>query len=122
MNLKTKQGYPSPKRPILRTIILLTCIVSITGCSSGFKTISPNLAKHPHNIETLGHVTGHACGSILFDLIPISENSRVENAYNNALSKRPGATGIINTTLDENWFWWYLGTTRCVTIEGEAIK
>lgn len=49
-------------------------------------------------------------------------NSRVERAYAGAVQSVPGATGLVNVTMKENWFWWVLGSTRCVTITGEAIR
>jgi hypothetical protein len=49
-------------------------------------------------------------------------NSRVENAYVDAISKVPGATSLINVTIKEDWYWWLIGTARCVTLTGEAVK
>ena len=49
-------------------------------------------------------------------------NSRVENAYQNALASVPGATALVDVTMRENWQWWVIGTSRCVTVTGEAIK
>ncbi len=49
-------------------------------------------------------------------------NSRVERAYADAVASVPGATALVNVTMQENWYWWFLGTTRCVTVSGEAIK
>jgi hypothetical protein len=75
----------------------------------------------------LGTTTGQACGSLgivatAYYAIPMGLNSRVENAYIDALNKVPGASSLINVTMQENWGWWLLGTARCVTITGEAIK
>ena len=49
-------------------------------------------------------------------------NSRYERAYSDAIAKAPGATGLIDVTLREDWYWWFIGTARCVTLNGEAIK
>jgi hypothetical protein len=49
-------------------------------------------------------------------------NGRIERAYNNAVASVPGATGLIDVTYKEDWYWWILGTARTVTITGEAIK
>lgn len=110
------------KIPLNKLTISLLLIISITGCSSGYKNISPDLSNKIQGVENLGHVQGRGCGTILLSIIPILQNSRVERAYSDAISKKPNATGLINVTLREKWNWWYLGTTRCVTIEGEAIK
>lgn len=49
-------------------------------------------------------------------------NSRSGKAYDNAVASVPGATGLMNVTYQEDWFWWILGTGRTVTITGDAIK
>jgi uncharacterized membrane protein YecN with MAPEG domain len=58
----------------------------------------------------------------MYNVIPLGLGGRAERAYHNAVESVPAATGLINVTLQENWSWWLLGSSRCVTIEGEAIK
>ena len=97
--------------------LLLFCLVS--GCVSDMNMI---VAKPPVNPQKLGHVEGTATGSLLFYCIPIGENSRTRRAYANALANAPGATSLTNVTLQEDWNWWFLGTSKIVTISGEAVK
>ena len=75
----------------------------------------------PVKYQTLGKASGDACGT-LFTLIPIGLGSRVQKAYEDALTSVPGATALLNTELKEDWYWWYLGVTKCVTITGDAIR
>ena len=115
--------YKNLKLSVL-AILLLTTVVFVVGCASALTTIAP---MPPEKYEKLGPATGKACGSLLIDgtaynFIPIRLNSRVERAYDNAVKSVPGATGLIDVTIKESWFWWIIGTTRCVTITGEAIK
>jgi len=75
----------------------------------------------------LGKATGSACGShgILLSgyyFIPMGLNSRDERAYKNAVDSVPGATGLVNVTIQEDWYWWLIGTAHCVKVTGEAIK
>jgi hypothetical protein len=75
----------------------------------------------------LGNATGEACGSIgilgtATNFVPMALNSRYERAYRTALASVPGATGLINVTLQEDWAWWVIGTSRCVKVTGVAIK
>ncbi len=49
-------------------------------------------------------------------------DSRIQRAYDRALASVPGATGLVDVTIEESWYWWLLGTSRNVTITGEAIK
>ena len=94
------------------------------GCASGFVNVAPTApAQYAH----LGPATGSACGSLgvlstPYYVVPMGLNSRVERAYANAVASVPGATALLNVTVQENWYWWLIGTSRCVTITGEAIK
>lgn len=104
---------------------LMAMVVLVSaGCASGFRTVVPN---PPEKYEKLGPATGEACGSMLigptaYNFIPIMLNERVGNAYQRALDSAPGSKALINVTLQEDWYWWVIGTARCVTIKGEAIR
>ena len=107
-------------------LILGAMLIILSGCASDFKNIAPS---PPDKYEKLGQVTGKACGSLVspgggtaYYFIPIMLNSRVDRAYEEALQGAPGGTALIDVTIEEYWFWWLLGTARCVTITGEAIK
>lgn len=102
-----------------------TLLMLVTGCASQMTTIAKTPPKH---YEVLGKATGSAKGTMVpgigtaYNFIPIMLNSRVDRAYNQALCSVPGATGLINVTMQENWFFWVLGATKSVTITGDAIK
>jgi hypothetical protein len=75
----------------------------------------------------LGKAEGSASGALgiggtAYYFIPMGLNSRYERAYNNALASAPGATALTNVTIQENWYWFVLGTLRQVTITGDAVK
>lgn len=105
-------------------MLVLASIAVLSGCASGFTTVSPT---PPQQYTRLGHAEGSACGSLgilatAYYFIPMGLNSRVERAYNNALDSVPGATALVDVTVKEDWMWWVIGTGRCVTVTGEAIK
>lgn len=105
-------------------MLVLVSLLFLGGCVSGFQTVAPNA---PEKFEKLGPATGSACGTLVggptaYNAIPILLNSRVERAYQDALESVPGSNALINVTMQENWFWWVIGSTRCVTIAGEAIR
>ena len=111
-------------RPSLFIYLVLACILCIGGCASGPTTIAP---RPPPQYETLGPATGKATGSLgilatAYYFIPMGLNSRIQKAYDNAVASVPGATGLINVSFDESWFWWVIGTGRTVTITGDAIR
>lgn len=104
--------------------LVFLSLVYLGGCASGFQSVAPH---PPETYETLGPATGRACGTLIagptaYNFIPIMLNSRVARAYQNALDSVPGSTAMINVTMQENWVWWAVGTTRCVTFTGEAIR
>lgn len=105
-------------------VFLVITLMAAAGCASAYKTVLPT---PPDNYQKLGVAKGEACGSMLiistaYNFIPISLNERVENAYEKALASVPGATALMNVTMQENWYWWVIGSTKCVTITGEAIR
>lgn len=105
--------------------VLLAGLISLAcGCTSG-RTLLTHAPTD--NYQRLGPVAGKACGSLgvfatAYYFIPMGLNSRYERAYSDAIAKAPGATGLIDVTLREDWYWWFVGTARCVTLNGEAIK
>jgi hypothetical protein len=103
---------------------LAVAAVMLGGCASEFTKVSP---QPPEKYERLGPATGSACGSLMvlataYNFIPVMLNSRVERAYADAVASVPGATALVDVTMNEDWFWWVLGTARCVTIHGEAVR
>lgn len=111
-------------KQIRNTILVLGAIAALSVCASGFTTVAPT---PPQQFARLGHAEGSACGSLgivstSYYAIPMGLNSRVERAYNNAVASVPGATALVDVTVKEDWFWWVIGTARCVTVTGEAIK
>lgn len=111
------------KKTILVTLAVSSLIL-LSGCSSHNVVIAP---AEPEKYEVLGKAKGKASGSLgvistAYNFIPMRLNSRTARAYNDAVKSVPGATGLINVTYQEDWFWWVIGTARNVTITGDAIK
>ncbi len=107
--------------------LIIACLALcffLSGCSSQTILIAPT---PPKKFERLGHASGKATGAIgvflpAYYFIPMGLNSRIERAYADALRSVPGSTALINVTYEESWFWFVLGTSRTVTISGEAIR
>ncbi len=113
-------------KPMLRSQIIVPAIALflLSGCSSHQVKIEQT---PPTKYQTLGQTKGEGTGSLgllgtAYYFVPIGLNSRSERAYQNAVKSVPDATGLVNVTYQEDWFWWVLGTGRTVTITGEAIK
>ena len=105
-------------------ILAVAASAVLAGCASGFTTVAP---AQPQHYSRLGKASGSACGSLgiiasAYYFIPMGANTRIERAYENAVASVPGATALVDVTVSEDWFWWVIGTARCVTVSGEAIK
>ena len=111
-------------RRYFRFAAILCVLLFATSCASNYTNIA---VTPPEDYEVLGPVEGKATGSLgilgtAYYAIPMGLNSRIEKAYQRALSSKPGATGLIDVTYKEDWFWWFIGTGRNVTVTGTAIK
>ena len=111
-------------RKKLSVVTALAAAALMGGCASGYTNVAPAPAAEHARV---GAATGSACGSLgllatAYNFVPMGLNSRVERAYADAVSSVPGATGLTDVTMQENWYWWLVGTARCVTITGEAVK
>ncbi|MCT7464781.1 hypothetical protein N5S72_10000 [Aliarcobacter cryaerophilus] len=111
------------KKIYIGMMVFLSILV-LSGCSSKDVTIEN---KQPEKYEVLGKAKGNANGSLAalataYYFIPLGLNDRTQRAYADAISSVPGATGLINVTYSEDWYWWLIGTNRSVTITGDAIR
>ncbi|MDQ1263375.1 MAG: hypothetical protein QG559_376 [Campylobacterota bacterium] len=112
------------KSKVLKMLLVVGFGVLFIGCSSREVVLEQ---VPPKNYEVIGKAEGSGNGSLgllgtAYYFVPMGLNTRVESAYDDALSSKEGASGIINVTLQEDWFWWVIGTNRKVTITGDAIK
>ncbi len=104
--------------------VLVFCMIGYgAGCASRTTMIAPT---PPEQYQRLGPAQGQACGVLLLlvsalEFIPAGINSRVERAYDAAVASVPGATALVDVTMQEHWSWLF-GTRLCTTISGVAIK
>lgn len=106
------------------TVCVASIIAMFSGCSSHEVTVAP---IQPQKYEVVGKAEGSGSGSLgllatAYNFIPMGLNDRTQRAYDDALKSVPGATGLINVTYQEDWLWWVIGTSRTVTIKGDAIR
>lgn len=101
----------------------------IAACSSGPIVYQINRPGDSQS-DVLGKAHGEACGSkviampgaLALDFIPIRLSSRLERATEEAIASVPGARRLRNVEIEEHWYWWVLGATRCVVVTGDALK
>lgn len=111
-------------RPTVRMAAVAVAAALLAGCASEYTNVAH---RPPERYTKLGMAKGSSCGTMAFlatafNFIPAGLNDRVEGAYQNALASVPGAIAIVNPRIEEDWYWWVLASTRCVTITGEAVK
>jgi len=110
--------------PLSRGAVPALCL-ALAGCASPAYTVSP---LPPAKYELLGKAEGKGCGQLgilgtAYYAIPMGGfNDRVDTAYKAALASVPGATGLINVSVSEDWAWVFIATQRCTTVRGDAIK
>jgi len=105
--------------PAVALLPLILC-----ACSTEFVTVAPDVSTEA---PRLGHVRGVAYSHILFgsptyNIIPIGWDGRAQRACDEAIGCVPGATGLVDVTLEEDWFWWVIGSARKLVLEGDAVK
>lgn len=99
------------------TSIILFLILG--GCISGpIEIASAPLAQ---NEKVIGQAHGSAGGVLLFGFIPIGQNTRFEDAYNQALQSQQGTTRLLNPTIKEQWFWAVILEGFAFQVDGTAV-
>jgi len=109
----------------VRLLALATfALCATTACSSGWVDLSP---LPPSTYERLGPAEGEACATSLLALpwhqvVALGGSDRLERARAAAVDSVPGATGLLDVSLQENWSYWGLFSRRCAVVRGEAIR
>lgn len=92
--------------------------LALAGCTgTAMKTQQYDSSQY----TIVGHSEASATGLMLFGLIPIRQNSRFVRAQDAAI-KAKGGDAMINTQVQENWFWAWVLTGYTTTISGDVVK
>jgi len=103
----------------IASFLLAAALLTSVSCTS-----APLVIQTPPvgpNEQVLGKVTGSSTGLMLLQFIPIKQNSRFQDAYNEAIQSK-GATRLVNPTIQERWFWAYILNGYSFTVSGTAVK
>jgi opacity protein-like surface antigen len=101
--------------------ILLVCVlfVFVAACQSAPLKISTDMASSGYDV--LGEGEGSSTGIMLFNVIPIGQNDRFQEAYHNAVLSK-GGDALLNPEISERWFWAYVLNGYITTVKGTVIK
>ncbi|MFL1500567.1 hypothetical protein ACI77J_08145 [Pseudomonas sp. O64] len=92
--------------------------LALAGCT-GTAIKSPQYDSSQYTV--LGHSEGSATGVMLLGIIPIGQNSRFVRAQDAAI-KAKGGDALINTQVQEKWFWAWVLNGYTTKISGDVIK
>jgi len=105
-----------------KAILIILVGFFIFGCASTPLKISTLQNKtSDKDYQVLGPGEGGAVGIMLFNLIPIGQNSRFERAYEEAV-KSKGGDRLIDPVITENWFWAVVLNGYITKISGTVVK
>lgn len=93
-------------------------ILTMTACHSMPLTI-PSAPVGP-NEQRLGTGEGSSTGIMLFQFIPINQNDRFIEAYQQALA-RSGGTRLVDVTIEERWFWAWVLNGYIFHVKGTGV-
>ncbi|KAI2685055.1 MULTISPECIES: hypothetical protein [unclassified Pseudomonas] len=101
-----------------KIIASAVCGLVLAGCT-GTAMKSPHYESNQYTV--VGHSEASATGLMLFGLIPIRQNSRFVRAQDAAIQAK-GGDALINTQVQEKWFWAWVLNGYTTTVSGDVIK
>ncbi|MBT2339544.1 MULTISPECIES: hypothetical protein [Pseudomonas] len=92
--------------------------LALAGCTG-----APMKTQHYDSSQytVVGHSEASATGLLLLGVIPIRQNSRFVRAQTAAIRAK-GGDAMINTQVQENWFWAWVLTGYTTSVSGDVIK
>ncbi|MGI4840937.1 MAG: hypothetical protein ACRYF9_25370 [Janthinobacterium lividum] len=92
--------------------------LALAGCTG-----TPMTSTHYDSSQytVLGHSQASATGLMLLGVIPIRQNTRFVRAQNAAIAAK-GGDALINTQVQEKWFWAWVLNGYTTTVSGDVIK
>jgi len=102
--------------------ILISCCLLFfgIGCKSAPLPIRTDFYSSKAGYEEMGEGTGSAV-SLLWGLIPIGVNSKLERAYREAITSRNG-DALLEPVIEETWFYTPIGHFFITTVHGKVIR
>ncbi|MGE7956300.1 hypothetical protein ACQKQA_06815 [Pseudomonas sp. NPDC089530] len=93
-------------------------VLALAGCTgTAMKTQQLDSSQY----TVIGHSEASATGIMLFGFIPIQQNSRFVRAQTAAIQAK-GGDAMINTQVQENWFWAWVLNGYTTKVSGDVVK
>ena len=94
------------------------CGLALAGCTG---TAMKTHQYDSNQYTVVGHSEASATGLMLLGLIPIGQNDRFVRAQTSAIQAK-GGDALINTQVQEKWFWAWVLNGYTTKISGDVIK
>lgn len=107
-----------PVKYVSKVVAAAVLGFTLAGCT-GTAIKSPQYDSSQYTV--IGHSQASATGIMLFGIIPIGQNSRFVRAQDAAI-KAKGGDALINTQIQEKWFWAWVLSGYTTSISGDVIK
>ncbi|PYD10376.1 hypothetical protein [Pseudomonas syringae] len=105
-------------KSVSKVVAAAVCGLVLAGCTgTPMKTSQYDSSQY----TVVGHSEASATGLMLFGLIPIRQNDRFVRAQNSAIQAK-GGDALINTQVQEKWFWAWVLNGYTTTVSGDVIK
>ncbi|GAO93178.1 lipoprotein [Pseudomonas syringae pv. actinidiae] len=101
-----------------KLVAAAVCGLVLAGCTG---TPMKTQQYDSNQYTVVGHSEASATGLMLFGLIPIRQNDRFVRAQNSAIQAK-GGDALINTQVQEKWFWAWVLNGYTTTVSGDVIK
>ncbi|AZD06243.1 hypothetical protein [Pseudomonas chlororaphis] len=93
-------------------------VLALAGCTgTAMKTQQLDSSQY----TVVGHSEATATGIMLFGVIPIRQNNRFVRAQTAAIQAK-GGDAMINTQIQENWFWAWVLSGYTTKVSGDVVK
>ena len=102
-------------------VLMILCVTSLTVQACVSTAVKIETAPITSNEKALGEASGSSTGVLLFGFIPIKQNSRFHNAYNQAIDMHPGTTRLVDPVIQEQWFWAFVLNGFTFNVKGTAV-
>ncbi len=103
----------------INKVVATACLGLVLAGCTGTPMKTQQLDSSQYTV--IGHSEATATGIMLFGFIPIQQNSRFVRAQNAAI-KAKGGDALINTQVQENWFWAWVLNGYTTKVSGDVVK
>jgi hypothetical protein len=113
---------------ILKFAALALPLLGMTACATDYVIVAPDVGAATKRLAPAeGSASSHLALAYppwlpFLCFVPWGWDDRAPTAYGAAVAAVPGATALGEVTIQEDWNWWLLGTSRTLTVRGLAVK